>query len=76
MNKITNHLLGNRKYFVYSYCRTLDYPAGRRSFSTDGSLVNPILNYDKFTSSAMDASVNVVMNAMVPVEKEYKAGFK
>ena len=29
--------------------------------------MNPILNYDKFTGSAMDASVNVVMNAMVPV---------
>ena len=49
---------------------------GRRLFLTNGSLVNPILNYDKFTSSAMDASVNVAMNAMVPVEKEYKARFK
>ena len=45
---------------MYSYCRTLDYPAGRRLFSTDSSLVNPILNYD--TGSAMGASVNVVMN--------------
>ena len=45
-----------------------------RLFSTDGSLVNPILNYD--TGSAMDASVNAVMNAMAPVEKEYKVRFK
>ena len=59
---------------MHSYYRTLDYPAGRHLFSTDGSLVNLILNYD--TGSAMDASVNVVMNAMVPVEKEYKARFK
>lgn len=46
---------------MYSYCRTLDCQAGKLLFSTDGSLVNPILNYD--TGSAMDASVNVVMNA-------------
>ena len=59
---------------MYSYCRTLDCPAGKRLFSTVGSLVNPILSYD--TGSAMDASVNVVMNAMVPVEKEYKIRFK
>ena len=74
VNKIIEHFLGNCKYFVYSYYRTLDYPAGRRSFSTDGSLVDPVLNY--YTGSAMDASVNVVMNAMVPVEKEYKARFQ
>ena len=74
MKKIIKHLLGNCKYFVYSYYRTLDCLAGRHLFSTDGSLVNPILNYG--TGSAMDASVNVVMNAMVPVEKEYKARFK
>ena len=51
---------------MHSYCRALDCLAGRRLFSTDGSLVNPILNYD--TGSATDASVNVAMNAMVAVE--------
>ena len=51
---------------MHSYCRALDYLAGRPLFSTDGSLVNPILNYD--SGSAMDAGVNVVMNAMVAVE--------
>ena len=76
VNKITEHLLGNWKYFVYSYKyrRTLDCPAGRHLFSTDGSLVHPILNYD--TGSAMDLSVNVAMNAIVPIDKEYKARFK
>jgi len=74
VNKITEHLLGNWKHFVYSYCRTLDCPAGRRFFSTDGGLVNLILNYD--IGSATDASVNAIMNAMVPVEKEYKVRFK
>ena len=51
VNKIAEHLLGNWKYFMCSYCRTLDCPAGRRLFSTDGSLVNLILNYD--TDGAM-----------------------